>query len=445
MHSSRWLMTLPPPLRTGRMGQPWTLPSAPPRLRRWVGSSVVSAAVLLVLGGCNPVDDRLWPSIRPPAANRPAPADSAPFFRLLPGSIWEWTGVFSLLMGAGGVGFVYWRFPGLREEFSSLRDQTRRLHERRDRSTADLAQMARNLRDLEQEITVLRGELSQRDRQAPMPPPSFTQAVPTYEPPAPRYEPPAPRYEPPASPSLTPVADPPHGPSPISGPPPELPHFSPPSPPGRSRPRPIPQPDGRRQLDDASSSRPAPPPLPSPTASPLSYAPPAAPEAPIPFRPQLAEAPSSVSLLSERPDPEAAPLADAGPDVWRPQPGPGLDALIVAINSRGQSPIEGVTCVELDIAPPPEDGGVGYGYVSPRLRMVARGGRFLLVMVEGDAWLFPTIDTLDRFVEAAIEPNLFQTTPDSIERPQLILPAMLREVGGLWEVTDPGKVLLPAR
>lgn len=346
--------------------------------------------------------------------------------------------MFSLLMGAGGVGFVYWRFPGLREEFSSLRDQTRRLHERRDRSTADLAQMARNLRDLEQEITVLRGELSQRDRQAPMPPPSFTQAVPT-------YEPPAPRYEPPASPSLTPAADHPHGPSPINGPPPELPHFSPPSPPGRSRPRPIPQPDGRRQLEDASSSRPAPPPLPSPTASPLSYVPPAAPEAPIPLRPQLAEAPSSVSLLSERPAPEAAPLADAGPDVWRPQPGPGLDALIVAINSRGQSPIEGVTCVELDIAPPPEDGGVGYGYLSPRLRMVARGGRFLLVMVEGDAWLFPTIDTLDRFVEAAIDPNLFQTMPDSIERPQLILPAMLREVGGLWEVTDPGKVLLPAR
>jgi len=118
----------------------------------------------------------------------------------------------------------------------------------------------------------------------------------------------------------------------------------------------------------------------------------------------------------------------------------------VAINSRGLSPIEGVTCVELDIAPPPEEeGGVGYEVLSPRLRMVSRGGRFLLVMVEGDAWLFPTIDTLDRFGEAAIEPNLFQTVPDLIERPQLILPAMLREVGGLWEVTDPGRVLVPMR
>ena len=424
-------MTLPPPPRTEGSGQSLMPPCAPPRLHRWLSSSVVSSAVLLGLGGCNPVDDRLWPSIRPPAANRPAPAESAPFFRLLPGSIWEWTGVFSLLLGAGGVGVLYWRFPGLREEFSSLRDQTRRLHERRDRSTADLAQMARSLRDLEQELTVLRGELSRRDSPVPPSPPAYTPAVSSYAPPAP--------------PSPIPPADHTLAPSPITGPPPELPHFSPPSPPGRYRPRPIPQPDSRRQSEDVPSLRPTPPPLPSSTASPLSYVPPAAPDAPIPVRPQLAEVPSSVSLLSERPEPEAAPLADAGPQVWRAQPGPGLEALIVAINSRGLSPIEGVTCVELDIAPPPEEGGVGYEVLSPRLRMVSRGGRFLLVMVEGDAWLFPTIDTLDRFAEAAIEPNLFQTVPDSIERPQLILPAMLREVGGLWEVTDPGKVLVPAR
>ena len=120
-------------------------------------------------------------------------------------------------------------------------------------------------------------------------------------------------------------------------------------------------------------------------------------------------------------------------------------ALIDAINSRGRSPIEGVTCVELDIAPPPEEGDVGYEGLAPRLRMVARGGRFLLVMVEGDAWLFPTIETLDRFKEAQIDASIFKAQPDSIDRPQLILPAMLREVGGLWEVTDPGKLLVPAR
>ena len=217
MHRLRWLMITPPPSRIEKWGQAWTSPRLLPNLTKWAGSSFVSIAVLLSLGGCNPVDDRLWPSIQPPDANRPAPSASGPFFRALPGSIWEWTGVFSLLLGAGGVGFLYWRFPGLREEFSSLRDQTRRLHERRDRSTADLAQMARSLRDLEQEITVLRGELARRETPTP---------------------PPAPSFSPP--PSRSTLSSPPPSTASI----PELPHFSPPSPPGRSRPRanPLPSP-----------------------------------------------------------------------------------------------------------------------------------------------------------------------------------------------------------
>ncbi|MEB3170382.1 MAG: hypothetical protein VKK43_03325 [Synechococcaceae cyanobacterium] len=389
---------------------------------------MVSVVVALGLSACNPVDDRLWPSIRPPSAARPSPPEPAPFFQPLPGSIWEWSGVFSLVLGAAGVGFVYWRFPGLREEFSSLRDQTRRLHERRDRSTADLAHMARSLRDLEQEITVLRRELARRDPpaappQASPPPPAFTAPPqPAFTPPpALSPLPPPPTYPTPPAPTLSSA-------SPSAGPTPELPHFSPPSPPGRSRPRPTPQPDVRRLADG-----------PSPLATPA----PPTPEAPIPGQELRSPAPTPVSLLAERPDP--IPVADAGADAWRPKPGPGLDALIDAINSRGRSPIEGVTCVELDIAPPPEGGDVGYEGLAPRLRMVARGGRFLLVMVEGDAWLFPTIETLDRFKEAQIDASIFQAQPDSIDRPQLILPAMLREVGGLWEVTDPGKLLVPAR
>ena len=415
MLGSRWLMITPPPPRIEKRGQAWTSFRTLGHLTNWAGSSVVSIVVLLSLGGCNPVDDRLWPSIQPPDANRPAPSDSGPFFRALPGSIWEWTGVFSLLLGAGGVGFLYWRFPGLREEFSSLRDQTRRLHERRDRSTVDLAQMARNLRDLEQEITVLRGELSRRDTQAPPPPPSYSPPpVPAYSPPSiPSYsQPPAPSFSSPPAPTVSSAPA-------TTGSIPELPYFSPPSPPERARPHATPSP------------------------SPLPYSATPAAEAPLPI--EREPAPSPVSLLSDRPDPEPAPsVGDSEPDAWRPQPGPSLDTLIKAINSRGQSPIEGVTCVELDIAPPPEEEAGGYESLATRLRMVARGGRFLLVMVDGDAWLFPTVETLDGFLGAAMDPTIFESLPDTVDTPRLISPAMLREVGGLWEVTDPGKVLVPA-
>lgn len=381
----------------------------PQRLRRWGSSSFVALGLLLGLTACNPVDDRLWPSIRPPAAGRPAPAAPAPYVRPLPATIWEWSGVFSLLLGAGAVGVVYWRFPGLREEFASLRDQTRRLHERRDRSTADLAQMARSLRDLEQEIGVLRRELDRRDRQA------FVAAPPNPAPLAPLSPPPL------APPNPAPLAQP------------DLPHLSPPSPPGRSRLRPIPPP--------APPSPPISPPLPEPDVA-------------APPSPERSLSPAPVSLLTQRlateavsevaPAPALRAAPSPSPSPWEPQTGPGLAALIEAINSRGRAPIEGVTCVELDLAPPPEDGAVEFESLAPRLRMVARGGRFLLVMVEGDAWLFPSIETLDRWIESPIDVNLFAALPASIDRPQLMLPAMLREVGGLWEVTDPGKVLVPA-
>jgi hypothetical protein len=75
--------------------------------------------------------------------------------------------------------------------------------------------------------------------------------------------------------------------------------------------------------------------------------------------------------------------------------------------------------------------------------MVSRDGRFLLVMVDGDAWLFPTIDSLDQFDQRQAAEGIFQAYAEAIDRPQLLMPAMLREVGGLWEVTDPGKILVP--
>ena len=113
-----------------------------------------------------------------------------------------------------------------------------------------------------------------------------------------------------------------------------------------------------------------------------------------------------------------------------------------AINSRGRSPIAGITCVELDIAPAPES-GTGLDPIATRLRMVSRDGRFLLVMVDGDAWLFPTIDSLDQFDQRQAAEGIFLAYDEAIDRPQLLMPAMLREVGGLWEVTDPGKILVP--
>jgi hypothetical protein len=366
--------------------------AAAPLRRRWLrfvgwpAGATLAATLLLALGGCNPVDDRLWPPIRP--ESRRSVPEGSPFLRALPENIWELAGALSLVLGVGAAGVLYWRFPSLRQEFSALQAQTRRLHDRRDSTVVDLAQMGRNLRDLEQEITVLRRELARRTeaaaRAASMaPPPPVVAVVPA---PSPLVSP----VEPPAV-ELPLLNSPPHAP--------------------RSRNR-------------ASSSDDSGPSVESVLEGPAVH--------------------GSRSLLHDRPVavPDPAPAPTALPMNQPAQEAAGLEALIAAINSRGHSPIAGITCVELDIAPAPES-AMGLEPLATRLRMVSRDGRFLLVMVDGDAWLFPTIDSLDQFDQRQAAEGIFLAYGEAIDRPQLLMPAMLREVGGLWEVTDPGKILVP--
>lgn len=99
------------------------------------------------------------------------------------------------------------------------------------------------------------------------------------------------------------------------------------------------------------------------------------------------------------------------------------------MNGDSAGPIEGVTCVDLDIAPQPAESG--------------GGGRFLLVLLDADPWLFPTLDTLANFRTEQPDEGIFHYLPDSCASPRLIRPAMLRDVGGLWEVSDPGHILVP--
>jgi hypothetical protein len=121
---------------------------------------------------------------------------------------------------------------------------------------------------------------------------------------------------------------------------------------------------------------------------------------------------------------------------------PSLEVLIAAINGESDGPIEGVTSLELDIAPGDESGELA-SPLATRLRLVTGGGRYLLVLLDGDPWLFPTVETLANFRTSQPVEGIFHYLPDVCASPRLVFPAMLREVGGLWEVSDQGQILVP--
>lgn len=125
-----------------------------------------------------------------------------------------------------------------------------------------------------------------------------------------------------------------------------------------------------------------------------------------------------------------------------PAAAPSLEVLIAAINGESDGPIEGVTSLELDIAPGDESGELAPP-LATRLRLVAGGGRFLLVLLDGDPWLFPTVETLANFRTSQPVEGIFHYLHDVCASPRLVFPAMLREVGGLWEVSDQGQILVP--
>ncbi|MFM7361855.1 MAG: hypothetical protein ACKO25_08540 [Cyanobium sp.] len=103
-----------------------------------------------------------WPSINPAPRSSAAAPPPRPFLSPLPENLWELLGGLGLLATGGGVALFLWKFPDLLDEFTSLRETADRLHERRDRSTADLAQISRRITELEQQLIQLRRSAQSR-------------------------------------------------------------------------------------------------------------------------------------------------------------------------------------------------------------------------------------------------------------------------------------------
>lgn len=145
-------------------------------------------------------------------------------------------------------------------------------------------------------------------------------------------------------------------------------------------------------------------------------------------------------LADSKPEPVAQPAVPAALD-------PGfsgitLQDLIDAVNGRGNRQIEGIHFAQLDPAEFTTLEGIGRPQ-SPRLRLVGSGGRFLMVFFEDDSWLFPAVATLEAYSHDQSETGFFGFEQAAVSSAELCRPALLREAGGLWEVTEPGTIQVP--
>jgi hypothetical protein len=408
------------------------------------------AFVLAMLPGCSPADNSLWPSIEPIGSRTPsamaAPDSSSP--GLLPNNPWELAGGLGLILGCGGLAVVIWKGATVQRRVEALQNSAETLARRRDSGTADLVQLSRQVSDLNKQVRSLKAELTER----PLPPPAAPQPQAVQRPapapaavtvPAPMPVAAAPRRAPAPSPA------PPPAQAQLKAQPVSLPPLVPPPPP-QAIPQAMPAPRPSAGPETAAQPRPAVvaaqhlPPAPAPASA-------AAPE------PVLARALDVLRQATlEPPSPPATPLpatpAPATPAPARsssasapPAPSPSgitLQDLINAVNGRGNRQIEGISFAQLDPADFTASDGIGLPQ-APRLRLVGSSGRFLMVFFDDDSWLFPAVTTLETYSHDASEVGFYCFQPAEVPSAELCRPAQLREAGGLWEVVEPGLILVP--
>ena len=448
----------------------------------------IASAVLVgvCLSSCSVTNDSLWPSITPaqppsrsaraggPPAQAPAPPAGT---SLLPANIWDVAGGVALLVGFGGALALLWRLPVMNRRFDNLRSTYETLAQRRDKGATDLVELSMKVSVLNQQLQSLQGELSRRPTESPEIPVASANGL--------AASAPAPQ---PAPPQVAKVAEP-AVPQVASQPIPQV------------APQPIPLAaapgqgvasasasngsatngftgnaissnghagnghagnghagngyagNGYAGNGHAGNGRDIPGPAPAAQGSAL-----ASDRVPVDSRAFWSEGLPSAGLAASGRSPQAVPAAPLPPSPPPQRQSPASAArsaagggeitladLVLAINGESEKPVVGISFVELDFAEPPDLSLQHPGLPPPtRLRRVGGSGSFLLVILDGDDWLFPAVSTLQAADAELAQRGLFQLCPAAVAAPRLRMPAQMREVGGLWEVTECGQIEIPS-
>ena len=118
-------------------------------------------------------------------------------------------------------------------------------------------------------------------------------------------------------------------------------------------------------------------------------------------------------------------------------------ALINALNSGDRQQLRNAATAELNITSDSESALAMGRSITTELEVVAGGGSYWLVILQGEAWLFPTERTLNGFAAAQPSKGLFRYEQQTIAKAQLLEPAALEGSGNLWSVKSMGCIGTP--
>jgi hypothetical protein len=117
--------------------------------------------------------------------------------------------------------------------------------------------------------------------------------------------------------------------------------------------------------------------------------------------------------------------------------------LISALNGGDRQQLREAATAELNITSDSENAIATGRSISTELEVVPGGGSYWLVMLQGQAWLFPTERTLKGFAAAQPSKGLFHYEQQTIAKPQLLEPAALEGSGERWSVKSMGLIGTP--
>ena len=136
----------------------------------------------------------------------------------------------------------------------------------------------------------------------------------------------------------------------------------------------------------------------------------------------------------------AAPEADVAPV---PQLSLSKALLIQALNNGDRQLLREHSSAQLNITSDSEN-SLAMGRSQPtQLEAVSGGGSYWLATIGEQAWLFPTELTLKGFMSLQPSKGLYSYEKQTIGKPQLIEPALLRQDGQRWTVETLGRVAIP--